>query len=98
MATSKPGKPNTWSPRPENFRFGTVAPIAPTPPRQRPGIEVNPGDVVFAEHIFGNDGRLYMPLGILVPQENTSLEVYARGAGASINSLRVHRMKSAWKS
>ena len=48
--------------------------------------------------IFGNDGRLYMPMGVIVPQDNRSLEIYAKGGSAKINSLDVHELKSAWNS
>jgi fructan beta-fructosidase len=48
--------------------------------------------------IFGNDGRLYMPMGVLVPQDNRSLELYSQGGGARIESLRVSELESAWKS
>ena len=47
--------------------------------------------------IFGNDGLLYMPVGVIVPQENRSVEVYAKGGTAQINSLEVHELKSAWE-
>jgi fructan beta-fructosidase len=47
--------------------------------------------------IFGNDGRLYVPIGVVVPRENRSFEVYAKGDGARINSLEVHELKSAWE-
>ena len=46
--------------------------------------------------IFGNDGRLYMPMGVIVPPDNLSLAVYAKGGSAKINSLQVHELKSAW--
>ena len=46
--------------------------------------------------IFGNDGRLYMPMGVIVPQDNISLEVYAKGGSAKITALEVHELKSAW--
>lgn len=46
--------------------------------------------------IFGNDGRLYMPMGVIVPQDNLSLEIYAKGGTANINSLEVAELKSAW--
>lgn len=46
--------------------------------------------------IFGNDGRLYMPMGVIVPQDNLSLEVYAKEGTASINSLDIYELKSAW--
>jgi len=48
--------------------------------------------------LFGNDGRLYMPMGVIVPQDNFSLEVYAQGGVAEINSLEVHELKSIWNS
>jgi sucrose-6-phosphate hydrolase SacC (GH32 family) len=48
--------------------------------------------------IFGDDGRLYMPMGVIVPADNFSLEVYAKGGSAKINSLEVHELKSAWNS
>ena len=48
--------------------------------------------------IFGNDGRLYMPMGVIIPPDNLSLEVYAKGGGAKINALEVHELKSAWTS
>ena len=47
--------------------------------------------------IFGNHGRVYMPIGVIVPAENKSLEVYAKGDGAKINTLEVHDLKSAWE-
>ncbi|MEI8042689.1 MAG: glycoside hydrolase family 32 protein [Verrucomicrobiota bacterium] len=47
--------------------------------------------------IFGNDGRLYMPMGMLMPEDNHSVEVYAKGGSAKISSLEVHELKSAWK-
>ena len=46
--------------------------------------------------IFGNDGRLYMPMGMVVPQENPNLEIYARGGTAQIRSLTLHELGSAW--
>ena len=46
--------------------------------------------------IFGNDGRLYMPMGVIAAQDNLSLEVYAKGGSAKINTLEVHELKSAW--
>ncbi|MBI2926398.1 MAG: GH32 C-terminal domain-containing protein [Verrucomicrobia bacterium] len=47
--------------------------------------------------IFGNDGRLYMPMGVILPPENRSLEIFARGGAAEIASLKVHELKSAWR-
>ena len=47
--------------------------------------------------IFGNDGRLYMPMGMILAQDNRSLAVESKGGAARINSLEVYEMKSAWK-
>lgn len=46
--------------------------------------------------IFGNDGRLYMPMGVIVSPDSLSLEVFANGGSARINSLQVHELRSAW--
>ena len=46
--------------------------------------------------IFGNDGRLYMPMGVLIPADNLALEAYAKGGTARILSLDVYELKSAW--
>ena len=46
--------------------------------------------------IFGNDGRLYMPMGVVIDTTNTSLRLRAEGTGAFINSLDVSELKSIW--
>jgi fructan beta-fructosidase len=46
--------------------------------------------------IFGNDGRIYMPLGSIPADENKSLELRARGGDARIQSLDVYPLRSAW--
>jgi len=47
--------------------------------------------------IFGNDGALYMPMGMIIPAVKTDLELYAKGGSARIDSLKVYDLKSAWK-
>jgi sucrose-6-phosphate hydrolase SacC (GH32 family) len=47
--------------------------------------------------VFGNDGRLYMPVGVLVPAENRSLQLRTRTGIARIRSMVVHQLKSAWE-
>jgi len=46
--------------------------------------------------IFGNDGRLYMPMGVAIDPSNRSLELSAEGSGAFINGLEVSELKSIW--
>ena len=45
--------------------------------------------------IFGNDGALYMPIGVILPADNTSLALYARGGDARIRSLEVFQLKGS---
>jgi fructan beta-fructosidase len=47
--------------------------------------------------IFGNDGELYMPIGVVLDPGNTSVQVASRGGSALVNSLDVSELKSAWK-
>jgi len=46
--------------------------------------------------IFGNDGRLYMPMGMSIVEGNRSVQVYAMGGSARIESLEVFELRSAW--
>ncbi len=46
--------------------------------------------------IFGNEGRLYMPVGMILPEDNNTLEVFARGAAVSIPRLDVYMLNSIW--
>jgi fructan beta-fructosidase len=50
-----------------------------------------------AVDIFANGGQLYMPMGIVVPPENRSLEITAKGGVAKIESLTVYELQSAWQ-
>ena len=47
--------------------------------------------------IFGNDGRLYMPMVAFAAEENRSLVAYAKGGSAKIISLEIYELTSAWK-
>ena len=47
--------------------------------------------------LFGNDGQLYMSVGVIVPSENRLLEVFAKGEGAAIDSMQVYEMEPAWR-
>jgi sucrose-6-phosphate hydrolase SacC (GH32 family) len=46
--------------------------------------------------VFGNEGRLYMPMGAIPTAENRTLEVFARGGGARVTALEVHELQPAW--
>ncbi|MGO9200787.1 MAG: glycoside hydrolase family 32 protein [Limisphaerales bacterium] len=47
--------------------------------------------------IFGNNGSLYMPIGVILPPDNTSLDLYVRGGEARIHSLEVFQLNSAMR-
>ena len=47
--------------------------------------------------IFGNDGGIYMPIGVIPPDENRSLKVFGKGGGVKVKSLEVYELRSAWK-
>jgi fructan beta-fructosidase len=47
--------------------------------------------------VFGNGGRVYMPIGVIPADNDRSLQLHARGGGARIQSLEVYRLRSAWE-
>jgi fructan beta-fructosidase len=46
--------------------------------------------------VFGNDGRVYMPMQFHPSVEERTLGVFSRGGEARLTSLDVFEMKSAW--
>lgn len=48
-----------------------------------------------AMDIFGNNGQLYMPRGIVIPSENRPLEIFAKGGTAQIELLTAYELQSA---
>ncbi len=47
--------------------------------------------------IFGNDGRVYMPIGTILPDDNRTLELFSKDGGSGIDSLEVYELRPAWK-
>jgi len=47
--------------------------------------------------IFANDGRVYMPVGVILADNSKSLEIFTKGGNAGIESLEVYELNSAWK-
>mgnify|MGYP005837710621 FL=1 len=47
--------------------------------------------------VFANRGRIYMPIGVIPPDDNRSLAAFARGGAAMLVSLEVHELRSAWQ-
>jgi sucrose-6-phosphate hydrolase SacC (GH32 family) len=46
--------------------------------------------------IFANDGRVYMPMGVILADENKALEVFTKGDDVELTSLDVYELKSIW--
>ena len=47
--------------------------------------------------IFGNDGRVYMPMGVAFQGDNDTLELSSKGGEAMIQTLEVHELTSIWQ-
>jgi len=45
--------------------------------------------------IYANGGRVYLPVGVILPAENRTLELFARGGTAAIRALEVWDLRSA---
>jgi fructan beta-fructosidase len=46
--------------------------------------------------IFGNNGRIYMPMRVYPDPDNKTLEVYSEGGKTHISHLRIYEPKSIW--
>jgi sucrose-6-phosphate hydrolase SacC (GH32 family) len=46
--------------------------------------------------IFGNDGRVYLPIGVILPDDKPALEVFTKGAPLRVNTMDVFELKSIW--
>ncbi|MBN2269069.1 MAG: GH32 C-terminal domain-containing protein [Sedimentisphaerales bacterium] len=46
--------------------------------------------------IFGNDGRVYMPIGGILAEDNKTLEIFTKAGSTVIESLEVYEVRSAW--
>ena len=46
--------------------------------------------------VFANHGRVYMPIGVIAPEANRSLEVFTREGTTLVRSLEVWPLKSIW--
>ncbi|MDT8301162.1 MAG: glycoside hydrolase family 32 protein [Sedimentisphaerales bacterium] len=47
--------------------------------------------------IFGNDGRVYMPMGVILADNSKSLEMFTKGGNTQIESLIVYKLGSIWR-
>jgi len=47
--------------------------------------------------VFANDGRVYMPIGVIPPDGEKSLQIFAEAAPLHVDTLDVHVLRSAWQ-
>ena len=47
--------------------------------------------------LFANDGETYLVAGMTPPDDDTSLELVSRGGTATVKSLEVYELRSAWR-
>jgi len=47
--------------------------------------------------LFGNGGETYLIAGMIPPDDNTSLELVGKGGTATVKSLEVYELCSAWR-
>jgi len=47
--------------------------------------------------IFGNFGRVYMPVGVILADNSKSLEIFTKSGNAEVESLEIYELNSAWK-
>jgi len=47
--------------------------------------------------IFGNNGRVYMPIGVILAGNSRSFEIFTKGGDIEINSLEIFELSSIWQ-
>jgi fructan beta-fructosidase len=47
--------------------------------------------------IFGNNGRMYMPIGVILADNPKSIEIFTKGGNIKIESLEVYKLASVWR-
>ncbi len=47
--------------------------------------------------VFANDGQVYMPMGMIFPEDDRSLAVFSEGGNATAVSLNVAELRSIWE-
>ena len=47
--------------------------------------------------IFGNGGRLYMPIGGILPEDDKSIKLFSDGSTTHVETLDVWELRSIWR-
>jgi sucrose-6-phosphate hydrolase SacC (GH32 family) len=46
--------------------------------------------------IFGADGLVALPIGVILPDDDLTLRLYAEGGVATVQSLDIYALDSVW--
>ena len=46
--------------------------------------------------IFGNRGRIYMPIGVILSDRERPLEIFSRGGNTEITNMQIYELQSIW--
>jgi sucrose-6-phosphate hydrolase SacC (GH32 family) len=71
---------------------GRTAPLAPVDGRVRLQVLVDRASI----EIFGVDGRIALPLGVLHPAEDRTIRAFAENGIVRVHALQVHTLASIW--
>jgi fructan beta-fructosidase len=71
---------------------GRTAPLKAVKGKVRLRVLVDRGSV----EVFANDGAAALSIGVIPPEKDRSISVFARGGNASVGGLTVFELRSAW--
>jgi fructan beta-fructosidase len=88
------GTPVTYDARGQQLLCkGCKAPLKPEGGRVRLRILLDRTSI----EVYANGGRIYMPVGVIHPDDNRSIEVLSTGGATKVNLLEVWELKPAWQ-
>jgi sucrose-6-phosphate hydrolase SacC (GH32 family) len=47
--------------------------------------------------IFANSGRMYMPIGGILPEDDKSIKLFSEGGTTNLETLDVWELRSIWR-
>ena len=71
---------------------GQAAPLKPLDGRIRLQILVDRTSI----EVFGNDGRFYLPTGVLLDENDRSLAIFSEGGATKVSALEIYKLESTW--
>jgi sucrose-6-phosphate hydrolase SacC (GH32 family) len=75
------------------FCLKKTAPLRPVNGKIRLEILVDRTSI----EIFGNNGRMYMPMGVILANNSKEYEIFSKGGNTKVESLIVYKLGSVWR-